>query len=71
MGVSPSHMIFHPEGWNVSQELTILAFEDDDNLATPYQSAIKLSLSSEDMNYNGTELPDMNVTLEDNDDGEC
>ena len=69
VGVSPPYMVFEPAQWNVSQELTIIAFEDSANLETPYQSPIQLVLRSEDQNYNQAQLPDFNVTVEDNDEG--
>ncbi len=69
VGVSPPYMVFEPALWNVPQELTVLAFEDLDNLVTPYQSAIQLILTSDDSNYHQRQLPDLNVTMEDNDDG--
>ena len=64
-------MTFEPEAWNIPQELTILAFEDDINLASPYNSGFNLTLESEDMNYDGQIVPDFEVTVEDNDEGEC
>jgi len=69
VGVSPPYLVFEPAEWNVSQDLTIVALEDQVNLETPYQSGVQLVLASEDSNYNLAQLPDLNVTLEDNDEG--
>ena len=69
VGVSPPFLVFDPARWNIPQDLTIIALEDQVNLETPYQSGIKLVVASEDSNYDRAQLPDLNVTLEDNDDG--
>ena len=69
IGLSPYQMRFEPDYWNVEQELTVIALEDNVNMESPYSSGFNLTLESEDMNYDGQELPDFNVTVEDNDEG--
>lgn len=71
LGLSPYQMTFEPEAWNVPQELTVLAFEDEVNMESPYSSGFNLTLESEDKNYDGQSVPDFNVTIEDNDEGGC
>ena len=69
LGLSPYQMTFEPEAWNVPQELTVLAFEDEVDMESPYSSGFNLTLESEDKNYDGQSVPDFNVTIEDNDEG--
>ncbi len=68
--LSPTQMTFEPEFWNITQELTLVAINDDVNMASPYGSGFNVTLVSEDKNYGGFLLPDFNVTIEDNDNGE-
>lgn len=69
--LSPFQMTFEPEVWNIPQELTVVAIEDEINMASPYRSGFNLTLVSEDKNYGGQLLPDFNITVEDNDQGTC
>lgn len=66
---SPPSLTFDPEVWNVPQELTVIALEDSVNRDDVYGSGFKLALDSEDMNYNERDLPDFEVSVEDNDEG--
>ncbi len=70
LALSPAQMTFEPEFWNITQELTLVAVEDDTNMASSYGSGFNLTLVSTDRNYGGYLLPDFNVTIEDNDKGE-
>lgn len=47
----------------------MIAVEDDKNRDSTYRTGFKMALESEDGNYNGQNLPDFNVTVEDNDEG--
>ena len=62
-------MTFEPEQWNLPQDLVVYAVDDSANIPSPYPAAFNMTLSSEDMNYNGASLPDFNLTVEDNDEG--
>ena len=62
-------MTFEPEVWDVPQELTVLALEDETNMESPYSSGFDVTLESEDENYDGQSVPEFNVTVEDNDEG--
>ncbi len=68
--LSPFQMTFEPDVWNVPQELTVVAIDDSVNMASTYRSGFNLTLLSNDKNYGGIILPDFNVTIEDNDNGE-
>ena len=62
-------MVFEPEAWNIPQELTVIALEDEVNMESPYNSGFDLTLESVDKNYDGQIVPDFKVTIEDNDEG--
>jgi hypothetical protein len=66
---SPLSLTFQPEVWNIPQELTVIAVEDGVNRGSTYETGFKLALDSEDMNYNQRDLPDLEVSVEDNDEG--
>ena len=68
--LSHVEMIFQPSNWNVPQILTVFATEDDINaVISPYSASFNLSLTSRDYNYDGADIDDYEVTVEDNDDG--
>ena len=69
--ISLSHqvMIFEPAQWNIPQDLVVYALEDTANLQSPYPASFNMSLSSQDRNYNGSSVPEFNITVEDNDEG--
>jgi hypothetical protein len=69
LGLSPYQMTFEPDVWDVPQELTVLALEDEVNIESPYNSGFNMTLESEDMNFDGQSVPDFEVTVEDNDEG--
>jgi hypothetical protein len=62
-------MTFEPDVWDIPQELTVLALEDEVNIESPYNSGFNMTLESEDMNFDGQSVPDFEVTVEDNDEG--
>jgi hypothetical protein len=67
--LSHVEMIFQPSNWNVPQILTVFATEDDINaVISPYSASFNLSLTSRDYNYDGADIDDYEVTVEDNDD---
>ena len=68
--LSHVEMTFEPDNWDVPQILTVYATEDDTNIISPYMASFNMSLTSLDENYDGAEIDDFNVTVEDNDDGE-
>ncbi len=68
--LSPFQMTFEPEAWNIPQELTVIAIDDSVHMASTYRSGFNLTLLSDDKNYGGITLPDFNVTINDNDNGE-
>ena len=70
IALSPEQMTFDPEAWNVSQYLTVFAREDEVNTESPYMASFNMSLVSMDDNYDGADVDDFNVTVEDNDEGE-
>lgn len=69
LGLSPYQMTFEPDVWDIPQELTVLALEDEVNLESPYNSGFNVTLESEDKNFDGQSVPDFEVTVEDNDEG--
>ena len=53
------------------QILTVYATEDDINaVISPYMASFNMSLTSRDDNYDGADIDDFEVSVEDNDDGE-
>ena len=62
-------MTFEPDVWDIPQELTVLALEDEVNMESPYNSGFNMSLESVDKNFDGQSVPDFKVTVEDNDKG--
>ena len=67
---APLQLTIEPELWNVPHELTVIAVEDEVNMEEDeYPANFQLELESEDGNYDGRELPDLNVTVVDNDEG--
>ena len=68
--LSHVEMTFEPNTWNVPQILTVYALDDDINMIeSPYMASFNMSLTSLDDNYDGAEIDDFGVTVEDNDDG--
>lgn len=67
--LSHMEMTFEPTNWNITQILTVYATEDDVNIVSPYMASFNMSLTSRDDNYDGAEVEDFGVTVEDNDDG--
>ena len=68
--LSHSEMIFQPSNWNVPQILTVYATDDEINaVISPYMASFNMSLTSRDDNYDGADVEDFDVTVEDNDDG--
>ena len=67
--LSHVEMIFEPGNWDVAQILTVYATEDDVNTVSPYMASFNMSLTSLDENYDGAEVDDFGVSVEDNDDG--
>jgi subtilisin-like proprotein convertase family protein len=66
--LSHVEMTFEPDNWDVPQILTVYATEDNTNIISPYMASFNMSLTSLDENYDGAEIDDFNVTVEDNDD---
>ena len=63
-------MTFDPTNWDIPQILTVFATEDDVNAAiSPYVASFNMSLTSLDHNYDGAEIEDFDISIEDNDDG--
>ena len=48
----------------------MFAREDEVNTESPYMASFNMSLVSMDDNYDGADVDDFNVTVEDNDEGE-
>lgn len=69
ISVSPNVLLFRPDNWNVSQELTVNALEDKVDRVSPYMSQFGMELSSSDANFHNLSVSDYRVTIEDNDNG--
>ena len=67
--LSTTFMVFEPEEWNTPQDLLVNALEDHINLASPYSASFNMSLSSADFNFDRKRVPDVTLTIEDNDEG--
>ena len=67
--LSHVEMTFEPHNWDVPQILTVYATEDNVNTISPYMASFNMSLTSLDENYDGAEIDDFRVSVEDNDDG--
>jgi len=70
LAVYPMAMLFEPETWDMTQELTLVAVDDGVNMGGVYESGFNMTLLSLDKNYGARQLPGFNVTIEDNDEGE-
>ena len=71
ISLSHAEMTFEPSSWNVPQILIVHAIDDDVNtVESPYMASFNMSLTSLDDNYDGAEIEDFGVTVEDNDDGQ-
>ena len=67
--IDPTVMVFRPSDWNISQELTVHTVDDDIRMDSPYKAAVGIAMMSGDTDYNGAEVEDLVVTVEDNDEG--
>ncbi|TEB08244.1 Cellulosome-anchoring protein precursor [Pelotomaculum schinkii] len=68
VSVSPGSLTFSPNDWNVPQEVTVTAV-DDNAVEGPHTGAIKHSVSSNDPDYDAIAAPDLSVSITDNDRG--
>lgn len=64
-------MLFEPNSWNEPQDLIVYAIEDRVNTLSPYPVSFDMILTSQDINFNEHPVPTYNLTVEDNDSGEC
>ena len=62
-------MTFKPHVWNIPQYLTVFSRDDEINSVSPYMASFNMSLMSLDSNYDGADVDDFQVTVEDNDEG--
>jgi hypothetical protein len=69
--IDPTVMVFRPSDWNVTQELTVYTIDDDIRMDSPYKAGVGITMTSGDMDYNGADVEDLVVTIEDNDEGVC
>jgi hypothetical protein len=67
--IDPTVMVFRPSDWNVTQELTVYTIDDDIRMDSPYKAGVGITMTSGDMDYNGADVEDLVVTIEDNDEG--
>ncbi|TEB13890.1 Cellulosome-anchoring protein precursor [Pelotomaculum sp. FP] len=68
VSVAPASLTFSPNDWNVPQEVTVTAV-DDNAVEGPHTGAIKHSVSSNDPDYDAIAAPDLSVSITDNDRG--
>ena len=69
--LSHMDMTFEPDVWNIPQYLTVFARDDEINSVSPYTASFNMSLMSLDSNYDGADVDDFRVTVEDNDEGKA
>lgn len=64
---SPAALVFTPENWNRAQTVTVTAFDDDVDEASPHEGRLIHEVSSVDANYNNLAVSDIVVAITDND----
>ena len=62
-------MIFEPDTWDSPQILVITATNDDINMNSPYFASFGMALFSLDENFHSAAVPEVNLSIEDNDQG--
>ena len=67
--LSHDQLIFHPDEWNVVQDLTVFAVNDDINRPSPYTGSFSIKSISIDKNYDDVPIDDFVLTIEDDDEG--
>jgi len=67
--LSHHQLIFHPDNWNIVQDLTIFAVNDNINRQSPYTGSFSIKSISNDKNYDDVPIEDFMITIEDNDEG--
>ena len=69
IAISPDYMIFEPEIWDSPQILVITATNDDINRDSPYFASFGMALFSLDENFHSAAVPEVTLSIEDNDQG--
>ena len=69
ISIYPAYMIFEPDAWNSPQILVVTATNDDVNRDSPYFASFGMTLFSLDENFHSAAVPEVNLAIEDNDQG--
>lgn len=67
--LSHHQLLFHPDNWNIVQDLTVFAVDDNINRQSPYIGSFSIKSISNDKNYDDAPIEDFVFTIEDNDEG--
>ena len=62
-------LVFTPTDYNIPQTVTVTAIDDNVSEADPHYTAIRQTVTSGDLSYDGFVLADINVTITENDCG--
>ncbi|MBW4557342.1 MAG: ExeM/NucH family extracellular endonuclease [Trichormus sp. ATA11-4-KO1] len=63
---TPTTVVFTPDNWDVPQTVTVIAV-DDDLVEGTHSSTISHTVTSQDVDYNGQNIPSIIATITDND----
>ena len=69
ISVFPTYMVFDPENWDSPQLLVVTATNDDIDRESPYSATLGMRLLSMDVNFHEAAVPELALTIEDNDYG--
>ena len=67
--IFPSYMVIEPDEWDIPKTLVVTATEDDIDRESPYSASFCMKLLSMDENFHRAAVPELNLSLEDNDYG--
>jgi hypothetical protein len=67
VGVAPPVLVFTPFDWNIAQPVTVTATDDPVDEGPWHSATVQFSLSSNDLGYDMLSVPDLGVTVTDND----
>jgi subtilisin-like proprotein convertase family protein len=71
ISVFPTYMVFDPENWDSPQLLVVTATNDDIDRESPYSATLGMRLLSMDVNFHEAAVPELALTIEDNDYGDA
>lgn len=67
--VSSSSLTFTPANFSTPQSVTVTAVDDSDIEGSPHTGVVGITVSSADTTFDGNFVPDVNVSIADNDGG--